>query len=151
MYTNRAQKYDSLPELSWLTGIWVGSEADQYAEEHWSQSVSNQLIGMFRLMQSDETVFYEFMTIGLEDHRTTLSIKHFNSDLVGWEDKDQAVKYDLVREEPTALVFFKRHAQEENWMVYRRTGNQLEVFFADSMGEVEGSRFEFERYSTAFD
>ena len=145
-YSDRAQECKSLPDLKWLTGIWLGSNGDQYIEEHWSQPVANQLIGMFRMLQAGLPVFYEFMTIGLEENLISLSIKHFNPGLIGWEDKDQAVTYDLVQHESHELVFFKRQAVDSNWLVYRRTGSRLEVFFTDSAGKVEGSRFEFERY-----
>ena len=144
-YSNRPQEYPALPDLGWLAGIWSGSNGDQYYEEHWSQAVADQLMGMFRMLESDKPVFYEFMTIGLEGHRVTLSIKHFNPGLIGWEDKDQAVRYDLIQHNPHELVFFKRQSQEQNWMVYRQAGERLEVFFVDLEGEVEGSRFSFER------
>jgi hypothetical protein len=144
-FSNRAQEYASLPDLGWLTGIWIGSNGDQYFEEHWSQAVADQLMGMFRMLESGKPVFYEFMTIGLEGNSVSLSIKHFNPGLVGWEDKDQAVTYDLVQQLPHELVFFKRQSQDQNWMVYRQVGDRLQVFFVGSEGEVDGSRFEFER------
>jgi hypothetical protein len=144
-FSDQALECTSLPDLKWLTGIWMGSNGDQYIEEHWSLPVANQLIGMFRMVQAGTPVFYEFMTIGLEDNLITLSIKHFNPGLIGWEHKDQAVTYDLVQHSPHELVFFKRQAQEQNWMVYRQTGNRMEVFFADSEGESDDSRFVFER------
>lgn len=151
IYSDQIQTYDSLPDLSWLTGIWIGSESDQYSEEHWSQAVSQQLMGMFRMLQSDKPVFYEFMTIGIEEQKVTLSIKHFNPGLIGWESKDQVVKYDVVQENYNGLVLFKRHAEEPNWMVYQRTGDRLTVYFVDSTGEVEGSRFNFEWTSSTPD
>ena len=123
----------------------MGSNGDQYIEEHWSQPVANQLIGMFRMVQEGTPVFYEFMTMGIEDHLMTLSIKHFNPGLIGWEEKNQVTAYDLVQHKIQELVFLKRQAEDSNWMVYRRAGSRLEVFFADSEGEVDGSRFVFER------
>lgn len=144
-YSDRALECAALPDLAWLSGVWIGSNDDQYFEEHWSQPVAHQLIGMFRMVQSNQPVFYEFMTIGLEESRMALSIKHFNPGLIGWEEKDQAVIYDLVQQDARELVFFKRQAQEANWMVYRRVESRLEVFFVDASGEVEGSHFAFNK------
>ena len=72
----------------------MGSNGDQYIEEHWSQPVANQLIGMFRMVQEDTPVFYEFMTMGIEDHLMTLSIKHFNPgfDRLGREESGYCIR-----------------------------------------------------------
>jgi hypothetical protein len=144
-YSDQSLEFTSLPDLAWLSGSWIGSQGGQHIEEHWSRSAVNELIGMFRMVQADKPVFYEFMTLGLVDKKLTLKIKHFNPGLIGWEDKDLAVTYEVVHYKNGEVVFYKRQSEEPNWMVYRLVESKLVVFFVDVTGQVDSSQFEFER------
>ena len=63
------------------------------------------MMGMFRLMKDDATVFYEIMSIQPDGHSIVLVLKHFNADLTGWEERDEVVRFRLVKLTPTAAWF----------------------------------------------
>ena len=144
-YSDQKLELTTFPDLTWLSGIWIGSDGDQHIEEHWSYPVSDEMIGMFRMVKQEKPVFYEFMTLGLEDNGFILKIKHFSPGLIGWEEINQSVIYDMVQQKEGEVVFHKRQSEEPNWMIYRLNESKLEVFFADLTGPVAGSQFEFER------
>ena len=77
----------SLTDLAWIAGDWMGGESDTLIHEQWSTPEADDMMGMFRLIESGRIVFYEFMTITQEDSGPILRIKHFDSGLVGWEEK----------------------------------------------------------------
>ncbi len=135
----------SVDPLSWLEGKWIGEDADQLIEEHWSAPQGEALMGMFRFVSAGEPRFYEFMTLGVEDQEVVLRIKHFDPGLSGWEEKDEAVTYVLVQLASGGAVFYKRGSARPNWMVYRLDGDALLVHFEWAEGETEGGRFEFRR------
>jgi len=49
-----------------------------------------------------------------------MRIKHFNPKLVGWEEKDRAHEFILVRLEGREAVFLELDKPAARWAVYRR-------------------------------
>lgn len=144
-YPSESLQMTSVEPLSWLEGKWIGEEADQLMEEHWSTPQGEALMGMFRFVHAGQPRFYEFMTIAVEGQEVVLRIKHFNPGLAGWEEKEESVTYPLVQVDSGGAVFFKRGSAQPNWMVYRREEDALSVHFEGAEGEAEGGRFEFKR------
>ena len=54
------------------------------------------MMGSFRMIENDTVNFYELMTITEQDESLILKLKHFSSDLKGWEEKDTTVDFPLV-------------------------------------------------------
>jgi hypothetical protein len=144
-YPSETLLMTSVEPLSWLEGIWIGKEADQLIEEHWSAPQGDALMGMFRFVHTGEPRFYEFMTIAVEGQEVVLRIKHYDPGLTGWEEKGESVTYPLVQVDSGGAIFYKRGSAQPNWMVYRREGDALSVHFEGAEGEAKGSRFEFQR------
>jgi hypothetical protein len=132
-------------DLHWFTGIWVGGSEDYYLEEHWSTSHGDVYMGMFRMVREDSPVFYEFMTLAIEDDEIILRIKHFYPGLKGWETKDESASFVLVGLEPGQAVFFRRNFPEPKWMVYQRSDSTLEVHFETAEGKEPDSTLRFGR------
>lgn len=63
------------------------------------------MMGMFRLLKEDKVVFYEFFRIAEENGSLVLRLKHFHSDLKGWEEKDAMVNLPLLKITPEEIVF----------------------------------------------
>ena len=121
----------SIEDVAWLEGHWSGEALGGIAEEIWSPSAANTMMGMFRLIDGDSVGFYEIFIISEENGSLVLRLKHFNDDLTGWEEKDEMVTFPLVELGPEAAYF--------DGLTYRRTdGNQLEVFVRME-SEEEGS------------
>jgi len=138
-------KYPSEPlsgataaDLGWLSGSWRGDVAGDIIEEVWSGPAAGTLMGMFRWLEGDGVRFYELLVIEAGARRLVLRIKHFNPGLKGWEEKDEAVNFDLVALAGQEATFLRRGGEEPLWMVYRREGQaNLIAYFAK-----EGQEFD---------
>ncbi|HXV15098.1 MAG TPA: DUF6265 family protein [Candidatus Krumholzibacteria bacterium] len=131
-----------LSDVAWIAGWWEGTGIDARAEEVWSEAAGGAMMGMFRLIEEGETVFYELMTIAETDGSLTLVLKHFNDDLTGWEEHDEVVEFPLVRLSDDEAVF--------DGLTYRRKGDKgLHVFVlvAGDDGTLEEMEFTYDRAS----
>ncbi len=85
----------SLDDFHWLVGAWRGEGFGGVCEEVWSRPAGDAMMGMFRLVQDDQVVFYEFMRIVEQDGAISLELKHFSADFVSWEEKEESVVFPL--------------------------------------------------------
>ena len=95
----------TLADVAWLTGHWRAPALGGMAEEVWSAPEANSMMGMFRLMKDDATVFYEIMSLQPDGHSIVLVLKHFNADLTGWEERDEMLRFRLVKLTPSEAWF----------------------------------------------
>ena len=122
----------SLADLSWLVGSWEGDAFGGRAEEVWMPASGGSMAGTFKLIVNDAATMYEFFTIVPDGESLTLRLKHFDRDLVGWEERDEYVEFPLVRLEKDAVYFAG--------LTYRRIGEaDLVAYVSVSQG---GSVFE---------
>ena len=90
----------------------------------------------FKLVVDGKIKFYELCTITEENNSLILKIKHFNSDLKGWEDKDKSAEFPLVKITKNRVyfdefTFEKISADEINIyvVIQQKNGQQEEVKF----------------------
>jgi len=114
-------------DLGWLAGDWVGREGDSYIQEQWSVPQGKDMMGMFRLIQAGEVVFYEFMTLTRDASGTQLRIKHFDPGLVGWEEKADSVVFRLVEAGDQRAVFETEKDGNPERLVFERSQNELVI------------------------
>jgi len=81
--------------LAWLTGLWVGQGFGGLAEEQWLPARGGAMLGTFRLIQDEHVVFYELMTIEANAEGGRMRLRHFDPDLVGWEEKRAPLDWPL--------------------------------------------------------
>lgn len=117
----------SLADLSWITGDWVGGEGDSFIEEQWSAPEGDAMMGMFRLIQEDNVVFYEFMTITPGPSGIELRIKHFDPGLVGWEERADSIVFDLQEIGDYRAVFETEKDGNPERLVYERSRDELVI------------------------
>lgn len=88
----------SLSDLSWLAGHWEGvGIGGAAASEVYSAPAGNQMVGHFRqLRPNGEVLFYELITIVQAGDTLEYRIKHFNSDMTAWEEKNQMMTFRLA-------------------------------------------------------
>ncbi len=55
-----------LESLAWMTGCWVGEEADVRTEECWTAPGGGILLGMHRDIRPSGKSFFEFLRISIE-------------------------------------------------------------------------------------
>ncbi|MBW3671995.1 MAG: hypothetical protein KY432_10045 [Acidobacteria bacterium] len=92
-----------LTDLGWLVGHWRGEALGGVAEEVWLEPEGGAMAGIFRLVQKGEVVLYEIFTIREKD--LVLTLKHFNSDLTGWEERSEVVTFAPVRFTESEAIF----------------------------------------------
>lgn len=89
-YAQSRSNYD----YAWLEGRWEGEAFGGTTESIWSPpSEDGTMIGLFRLFNADGSIgVYQFILLD----ETGMRIKHFNSDLVGWETKDKFITFEMI-------------------------------------------------------
>ncbi len=90
---------------AWLAGRWVGTGFGGEMEETWAPPVGEQMVGHFRYWRDGQPQFYEFLMMDVTDGGVRMRVKHFNPDMVGWEEKDGWVTFEPVSVGPEALLF----------------------------------------------
>ncbi len=130
----------SLENVSWLAGSWSGEAFGSTFEEVWNPPSAGSMVGLWKLLDDGQVVFYEIMLIVEEEGSLSLKVKHFNADFTAWEDKEDYVRFRLVKFDEDAvhfsgLSFYRINEEEmhafivmthegevrEEKMVYRRT------------------------------
>jgi hypothetical protein len=91
--------------VSWLAGHWVGEGLGAVAEETWLPPAGGAMAGVFRLVDDGAVRFYEIVTLVEESGSLVMRLKHFQPDLVGWEERDATVDFPLLRVSPDTLWF----------------------------------------------
>jgi hypothetical protein len=128
----QSAKSASIHNLAWMQGAWHGTFGDDSIEEHWSAAAASTMMGMFRWIRAGSVRFFELMTIDEEAGALVMRIKHFDSGLKGWEDKDECVTLDLVQLEGGGAVWSKRGDETGRWLLYERTGDHMHAWFETS-------------------
>lgn len=95
----------SLENIAWLAGNWKGEAFGGIAEEIWSPPLGGSMMFTFRLVADGVVHFYEFGHILEVDDTLILQLKHFDADLMGWEDKTDTVDFKLVKIEDETFYF----------------------------------------------
>jgi len=83
-------------QLNWMVGNWAAEKWGGIAEEYWTTSSGNSIIGMFRLVVDDELQFTEHFILCEEEGKPLLKLRHFNADFTGWEEKDEYLTFPFV-------------------------------------------------------
>ncbi len=118
----------TLDEVAWIAGAWEGEAFGSKAEEVWSRPSGGSMMGMFKLFGEDDVVFYELLTIKEVGETLLLRIKHFDTKMRGWEEKDRSVEFRFVSASKDKVYFdgltFERiSAQEMNVYVVIENDN----------------------------
>ncbi len=94
-----------IEDAAWLAGRWVGTGFGGEMEETWAPPIGGQMVGHFRYWRDGEPQFYEFMMLDVVEGGVRMRVKHFNPDMVGWEEKDGWHTFEPVSVGPEALLF----------------------------------------------
>ena len=86
-----------LDAIAWIAGHWRGEALGGVTEEIWSPPLGDSMMASFKLVVGDQVKFYELITILEEGGTLILKLKHFSSDLHGWEEKGETVDFKLVK------------------------------------------------------
>jgi hypothetical protein len=129
----------TLNDVSWLVGSWTGDAFGSTFEEVWNSPSAGSMVGMWKLKNDDEVVFYELMLIVEEEGSLSLKVKHFTDDFVAWEVKEDFVRFRLVSFDENAVHF-------SGLSFHRISGDEIHGFIAmHSNGEVREEKLIYHR------
>jgi hypothetical protein len=113
----------SLADMAWLAGRWTGDGLGGRTVETWSAPDAGVMLGTFRLIRDEKTVFYEILTLTETERGLAMRLKHFNPDLTGWEEKDKVIEFRYARTDGNLHQF--------EGLTFRRDGeDRLTIFLA---------------------
>ncbi len=117
----------TLADVSFMAGHWAGGEAGDLSEEMWSAPEGDSMMGTWRYVAKGQARIFELLTLKAEGPNVVLRIRHFDSKLVGREDKDRAVELPLVAKGPGEAVFegAEYGGNGNVRLTYRRDGDRL--------------------------
>lgn len=95
----------TLANIRWIAGNWKGKAFGGTTEENWSEPSGGSMMATFKLIVDGKVQFYEIETISEENNSLILRLKHFNSNLKGWETKDETVDFPLIRVTKNKAIF----------------------------------------------
>ncbi|TDF39673.1 hypothetical protein EYS14_09210 [Alteromonadaceae bacterium M269] len=125
--------------VGWISGHWEGEIWDGRFEEIWSPPLAGSMMASFKYMEEDQVGFYELITIVEEEESLTLRLKHFSSDLSGWEKEDETIDFRLVELKPDTAYF-------DGYTFKRISNNEMHVFILlENEGETQETQFVFKR------
>ena len=142
--TVAAKAPKALTDLAWIAGDWVGDQGGAWIQEMWSQPEGDTMMGMFRLVQDGQLVFTEFMSIEQADGDPVLRIKHFDPGLLGWEEKQESMIFELKELTPGKVVFETEMEGHPEYLTYERNGDTL-VVTLEKPAKDSRSQFRFRR------
>ncbi len=128
-----------IEQLAWLVGHWEGEGIGGRSYETISPPAAGQMAGHFQQVSEKGVQFYEFYHFVPHEGSLMLRIKHFNSDLTGWEERTETVDFPLVAIEDRAVYF--------DGITFRQTApDQMESFvLAGEEGREQVIGFTFRR------
>ena len=117
----------SISQIEWMTGHWKGEAFGGITEEIWSPPAAGSMMFVFRLIVDNEINFYEIGHIRELKGSLVFELKHFGSDLKGWEEKEEVQQFKFVKAYKDRMYFdgftFERiNDQEIN--IYGLIGNE---------------------------
>ena len=129
-----------IEDVSWIAGHWRGDALGGVAEEIWSKPAGGAMMASFRLVKDEKVVFYELITLLEENNTLILRLKHFNSDLTGWEEKAESVEFKLVEVKKSSVLF-------EGFTIEKEGPDKLNMYvlFDESEGKKQVGVFKYDR------
>lgn len=114
----------SAADMDWMAGAWSGEAFGGSVKEIWAKPEGGAMMGTFSLVSSkNKPVFYEFMLFSVENGNLVLRLKHFNPDMVGWEEKDKFVTFRFIKRDRDRFYF--------QGLTYEKAGdNGLNIYLA---------------------
>jgi hypothetical protein len=95
----------AIEDFAWLAGHWRGEGFGGVCEEVWSAPLAGTMMGTFRLVRDDEVQFYEILLLGRDERGFSLRVKHFSKEFVAWEEKADAIRFDLESVGDSSALF----------------------------------------------
>lgn len=94
-----------IADFKWLAGNWIGDGFGGVSQEAWTEPTVNNMVGVYKHYKDGKPTFFEFFNISETDGKISLKLKHFNPDMMGWEEKADFVEFPFVSATKTKIEF----------------------------------------------
>lgn len=95
----------TLKDIAWIAGHWKCEAFGGTAEEICLPASGGSMSGIFKSVVKGKTNFYEIFSFIEENNTLILKLKHFNDNLIGWEEKGKTIDFKLVKLEKDKVYF----------------------------------------------
>ncbi|WP_458629269.1 DUF6265 family protein [Winogradskyella sp. PC D3.3] len=128
-----------LENISWISGTWHGDAFGGQVEEIWSEPSAGSMMASFKFINDGRVSFYEIEVIREVENTLLLQLKHFRSDLKGWESKDETVDFPLIEITDNKVVF-------EGMVFEKISENEMNVYVdIEDNGKTETVKFNYKK------
>jgi hypothetical protein len=129
-----------LENIKWISGNWKGQAFGGQTEENWSEPSGGSMMATFKLINDGEVSFYEIEIIREVENSLILQLKHFDTDLKGWETKNETVDFPLIKITPTQVIF-------EGMSFEKVNENEMNVYvdIKNDNGDIELVKFNYKK------
>ena len=129
-----------LENCAWIAGNWKGEAFGGQTEENWSEPSAGSMMATFKLINDGKVSFYEIEIIREVENTLILQLKHFDSDLKGWETKNETVDFPLKEITKNKVVF-------EGMTFEKVSDTEMNVFvdIENEDGEIQIVQFNYKK------
>ncbi|TBV25567.1 hypothetical protein DMZ43_11525 [Meridianimaribacter sp. CL38] len=129
-----------LENCAWIAGNWKGEAFGGITEENWSKPSGGSMMATFKLINDNKVSFYEIEIIREIENSLILQLKHFDSQLRGWETKDETVDFPLKEITPNKVIF-------EGMTFEKISDNEMNVYvdIHQKDGSIEVVKFNYKK------
>ncbi|WP_179334450.1 DUF6265 family protein [Winogradskyella costae] len=128
-----------LENIKWIAGIWHGEAFGGITEEIWSEPSGGSMMATFKLINDEKVTFYEIEVIREIENSLILQLKHFGSDLKGWETKDETVDFPLIAITENKVIF-------EGMSFEKISDNEMNIYVdIEDKGKTETVKFNYKK------
>ena len=95
----------NLEIISFVEGHWKGQAFGGDTEEIWSPPSGNSMMFVFRHLVDGEVTFYEIGHIRAIENTLIFELRHFDTDLHAWEEKNEVQQFKFIKAEDNRVYF----------------------------------------------
>lgn len=129
-----------LENIAWIAGTWHGEAFGGITEEIWSEPSGGSMMATFKLIVDGNVQFYEIEVIREIENSLILQLKHFDSNLKGWETKNETVDFPLKEITENNVIF-------EGMMFEKVSSEEMNVYvdINNEDGAIETVKFNYKK------
>ena len=95
----------NLKDVSWMEGHWKGTAFGGVTEEIWSPPQGNSMMFVFRHLVEGKVTFYEVGHIREVNGSLVFELRHFDTNLHAWEEKNEVQQFKHIKTEGNRVYF----------------------------------------------
>lgn len=137
---NEEQLEPKLENIAWISGNWKGEAFGGLTEENWGEPSGGSMMATFKLIVDNKVAFYEIEIIRELENTLILQLKHFGSDLKGWETKDETIDFPLKKITASKVIF-------EGMIFEKISTNEMNIYvdIKQEDGSIETVKFNYKK------